>query len=195
MSIERIHNSGVCVLTPDRMFRDHRGVFLETHRASTAGDLMVMAGVEKDFDLKGWNFVQGNVSISQPFVLRGMHFHSRGHQAKLLRCVAGRIYQVSVDVRKGSKTFGQWVAIHLDSITNKAVFVPPGFANGFVALQEGAVVHYELTMEYDEKLDASLAWNDPAVGIQWPFGANASVNMSGKDRAAPRLNEITPWTP
>ena len=193
MVIEQIHPSGICLVTPDRIFQDHRGTFLETHHSVDVVELFRKAGMPtKDVPDR---FVQANLSLSAPFVLRGMHYQSRGRQGKLIRCVGGNIYQVSIDVREGSETFGQWIGVQLNAITHQAVFVPPGFANGFLAMQNGATVQYEMTANYVEKLDRALAWNDPTVGIKWPFGVNASGVLSAKDRAAPRLDEIEKWTP
>lgn len=156
--------------------------------------MFMMSGISENIAAKQ-KFVQGNVSSSGPFVLRGMHYASRGYQAKMIRCVFGNIYQVSIDVRQDSETLGQWFGVSLDAVVHKAVFVPPGFANGFTTGPQGAVVHYEQTTVYDEHFDSALAWNDPTVGIKWPFGPNANVNLSSKDRAAPRLEEITKWRP
>lgn len=194
MQIEKLHDGGVFLLTP-QVFRDQRGCFVELFRFS---DLLpeIIDTMQAEMDASKvslLHFRQANLSQSRPFTLRGMHYQQHTQQGKLMRCVAGSIYQVCVDVRKGSPTLGQWIGTHLDAITHRAVYVPPGFANGFYAFGDGATVHYEMTAYYDAVLERTLAWDDPAVGIKWPIGPGAALCMSAKDRAAPRLDAAELW--
>ena len=187
MQIRKIHDGGVLVLTPERLFRDYRGFFLEAHRESDMQRAIGAIGGPL-------RFVQSNVSRSVPFVLRGMHYQVGPQQGKLMRCVQGKIYQVSVDVRRSSKQFGTWSSVILDDVTNEAVWVPPGFANGFFVFEYGATVQYEMTAYHDAALERSLAWDDPEVGIKWPMKEGAQVILSQKDREAPRLAQIERWS-
>lgn len=186
MKVREIHVGGVKVFTPT-VFKDRRGVFLEAFRWN---EISKEIGVNR--------FVQMNVSASQAWVLRGLHYQLRDNkmtpgQGKLIRCLAGKIMQVSVDVRKGSKSFGTYATTPLDDVTHESVWVPPGFANGFFSFERGAVVQYEMTGYHVEELARELWWCDPTVGIKWPLGAGAQVHLSEKDKKAPRLDEITPW--
>lgn len=182
MTVRKIHDGGVLVFTPDRLFHDTRGYFLEAKR----NDQFINV-------LHGMRFVQTNISYSQPFVLRGLHYQVGTPQGKLLRCINGKVYQVAVDVREGSETFGQWSSVILDSKRNDAVWVPPGFANGFYVFEEGAHILYEMTAYHDAASERLLLWSDQEVGIAWPFGTGAQLIMSKKDREAPRLGEIEKW--
>lgn len=177
--LTKIHESGVYKLTPERLFLDPRGMFMEAHRVS-----------ELESVLHGLRFVQSNISRSGPFILRGMHWQVGKPCGKLIRCLQGKIYQVAVDVRPSSPTFGQSIGTVLNDVTNEAVYVPPMFANGFSTFEAGAVVHYEMTAYHDALAERAFRWDDPAVGIRWPFGRNAVVTMSPKDRNAPLLRDV-----
>ena len=178
-----IHPGGVTVITPERLYRDHRGFFLDARRSNEYMDLT--AGLE---------FVQSNFSVSVPFTLRGLHYQlGRPMQGKLLRCISGKIFQVSVDMRAGSPNFGTWAGTILDGTANESVWVPPGFANGFFAFEQGAVVHYDMTAYYSQELERAVRWDDPVIGIQWPMGIGAQVVLSAKDRVTPLLSEAEPW--
>lgn len=190
MEVRLIHESGVKVFTP-KTFRDHRGIFIEGHRLN-----------EIEPHIKPCRgFVQSCVSASLPFVVRGLHYQLRRKspspglssgpgQGKLIRCVAGRIFQVSVDMRANSPTYGKWVNQILDDITMEAVWVPPGFANGFMAFERGAVVQYEMTEYHDAEQERQLLWNDPTVGVIWPGGAPV---LSAKDKMASRFDAAEAW--
>jgi dTDP-4-dehydrorhamnose 3,5-epimerase len=132
-------------------------------------------------------FPQANVSYSAGGVLRGMHFqHPRG-QGKLISVLNGAVFDVVVDVRAGSPTFGQWFGCELSEANRRQLWAPPGFAHGFLVLSDGAVVHYSCTSLYDPECDRALAWDDPDVGIEWPGQPRI---ISSKDRAAPRLDAL-----
>lgn len=171
--------NGSKMLMPERQFRDGRGVFTELWRRN-----------DLDWLEKDEIFVQSNVSFSGAFVMRGLHYQMNA-QGKLIHCLYGRIYQVCVDMRAGSMTFGQYAGQVLDAVTLKAVWVPPGYANGFMALDEGATVHYEMTAVYEAGLEQAVKWDDPAIGIPWP--TKQHVRVSDKDKMAPLLSEAVKW--
>jgi dTDP-4-dehydrorhamnose 3,5-epimerase len=186
IQVRQIHEGGVLVFTPI-VHRDKRGAFIELFR-----DNEIRPYVKHPF-------VQANASLSGSFVIRGLHYQLRKSksdigQGKLIRCLYGKIMQVSVDVRKDSATFGKWVHQHLDDVAQEAVYVPPGFANGFFSFERGAVVQYEMTAYHDEERARTLAWNDGGIGIKWPMGPGAGAVMSSKDRQAPWLGQIEQWT-
>lgn len=154
-------------------FRDARGFFVETFNARTFEE----AGLPAEF-------VQDNHSHSAHGVLRGLHFQRRNPQGKLVKPMRGRIFDVAVDVRAGSPTFGRWVGEILDAEAMNALWVPPGFAHGFCVLSGDADVSYKCTALYDAADDTGLVWNDPAVGIDWPL---RDPIVSDKDARLPRL--------
>ena len=159
---------------------DQRGFFLETYRRSVLADL----GIEDEF-------VQDNHSRSRGGVVRGMHF--QGGMAKLIRCARGAIYDVVVDVRRGSPTFGEWEGFELDDATHRQIYCPDGFAHGFCVLSEVADVVYMTSAYYDPAREGGFAYDDPAVGIEWPAGIELSV--SERDSRAPALAEIADELP
>jgi dTDP-4-dehydrorhamnose 3,5-epimerase len=136
-------------------------------------------------------FRQDNHSLSRPpFVLRGLHFQTPPHaQAKLVRCVRGRIWDVAVDIRRGSPTFARWVGAELSAENGRQLFVPTGFAHGFLTLEPDTEVEYKVTDFYAPDCDAGLAWNDPALGVAWPL-AGATPILSPKDARLPPLADF-----
>ena len=132
-------------------------------------------------------WLQDNVSHSRRGVLRGLHFQHPDAQGKLVSALAGEILDVAVDIRRGSPTFGHSTAVVLSSATRRQLYVPPGFAHGFLVLSDEATVHYKCTELYRADADRSLAWNDPTLGIAWPIDAPL---LSAKDAAAPRLSDF-----
>jgi dTDP-4-dehydrorhamnose 3,5-epimerase len=166
---------GMLVIEPD-VHRDPRGFFVETFRAERLEGL----GVREDW-------VQDNHSRSTRGVLRGMHFSVGAGQAKLVRCARGAILDVAVDIRRGSPTYGRWNAVRLDDVALRAVYLPVGFAHGFVVVSEVADVVYKCSSYYDEDVERGFAWDDPDVAIRWP---DLEVEVSGRDAQAPRLREI-----
>jgi dTDP-4-dehydrorhamnose 3,5-epimerase len=171
--------SGSVLLRPV-VHGDARGFFLETYRRSTLAELGV-----------GDEFVQDNQSRSRGGVLRGMHFQPG--MAKLIRCARGSIYDVLVDVRRGSPTFGGWEGFVLDDEKHHVLYCPDGFAHGFCVLSEVADVVYKTSDYYDQSLEAGFAYDDPAVGIEWPDGVELIV--SARDAAAPALAQIADSLP
>ena len=171
---------GVLLLEPD-VHRDERGFLLETFNLAAWRD----AGVELEF-------VQDNHSRSRSGTLRGLHFQTRPGQAKLVRCARGRIWDVAVDLRRGSPTYRRWEGHELDDERHLQMLVPPGFAHGFCVLSEEADVHYKLSTYYDPAAEAGIAWDDPEVGVAWPI---ADPVVSERDRSAPRLAELADELP
>jgi dTDP-4-dehydrorhamnose 3,5-epimerase len=169
------------VLLAPRVFADERGFFAETFRTSTWAE----AGVDVEF-------VQDNHSRSRLGTLRGMHFQTAPGQAKLIRCARGRILDVVADLRRGSPTFGEWEAFELDDEAMRQVFVPIGFAHGFCVTSDVADVVYKCSSYFDAATEAGIAYDDPAVGIEWP---DLELIVSERDRTAPRLAEIADELP
>jgi dTDP-4-dehydrorhamnose 3,5-epimerase len=165
---------GVKVIHPSR-FEDARGWFEEIWNA----ERYRQAGLEA-------RFVQGNVSYSTLGVLRGLHFQWPRAQGKLITVLSGAIFDAVVDVRPTSSTFGNWYGIELSAENRLQLWVPEGYAHGFLALADRVLVHYHCTAAYDAASDRALAWDDPDVGIAWP---SPPVLVSDKDRAAPRLRD------
>lgn len=166
---------GVLILEP-KVFGDERGFFLETFHAKRYAD----AGIPGPF-------VQDNYSRSVKGTLRGLHFQEPQPQGKLVQVVAGAVYDVAVDIRKGSPTFGKFVGVELSSENKRQFWVPPGFAHGFYVLSESADFQYKVTSLYAPEHDRGIAWNDPDLAIPWPL--SGTPKLSAKDSAAPRLKD------
>ncbi|HYB25277.1 MAG TPA: dTDP-4-dehydrorhamnose 3,5-epimerase [Solirubrobacteraceae bacterium] len=171
--------SGPVLLQPV-VHGDARGFFLETYRRSVLAEL----GIEDEF-------VQDNHSRSRVGVVRGMHFQPG--MAKLVRCARGSIYDVLVDLRRGSPGFGRWEGFELNDESHHQLYCPDGFAHGFCVLSEVADVVYMTSAYYDPSLESGFAYDDPAVGIEWPQGVE--LIASARDAAAPSLAEITDSLP
>jgi dTDP-4-dehydrorhamnose 3,5-epimerase len=159
---------------------DERGFFCETYRHQWHGEL----GIPEQE-----RFVQDNHSRSIRGVLRGMHFHVGPGVAKLVSCARGRVLDVSVDLRRGSPTYGQWDGVELDDQSMRSVYVPVGFAHGFCVLSDVADVIYKQTAYYDPTLERGIAFDDPDVGIEWPLPAQELI-VSERDSQAPLLREL-----
>jgi dTDP-4-dehydrorhamnose 3,5-epimerase len=167
------------VIIEPRLFGDDRGFFMESWNAKQFKD----AGLDLQF-------VQDNHSRSAKGVLRGLHFQNPNAQGKLVRVTAGSVWDVAVDIRRSSPNFGRWVGVEL-SATNKRMFwIPPGFAHGFLSLQDGTDFLYKCTEIYDPSAEHSLMWNDPDVGIEWPLDGIVP-QLSHKDLIGRPLAEIT----
>ena len=171
---------GVIVIEPD-IHRDSRGYFLETYHAEKYRE----GGITGPF-------VQDNHSRSVAGTLRGLHLQLRRPQGKLIHVVEGEIYDVAVDVRRGSPGFGRWVGVTLSAENFKQCYIPPGFAHGFCVVSAIAQVEYKCTDLYDEESEIGIAWNDPALGIPWPVERPA---LSPRDRRHPTLAELTDRLP
>lgn len=148
---------GLKLLAP-QVIRDARGFFLESYRREELADL----GITDVFD-------QDNYSRSIQGTLRGLHYQSEPGQAKLVRCVSGAIFDVAVDLRSGSETYGAWAGVQLNERTQRMLYVPVGFAHGFLVLSDFADVAYKCSSYYDASTECGIAWNDPQLGIQWPL--------------------------
>lgn len=159
-------------LIEPRVFGDDRGFFLETW----SGRDFVSHGIEVDF-------VQDNWSRSARGVLRGLHYQLRNTQGKLVRCVAGRVFDVAVDIRRSSPTFGRWVGRELSEENKLAMWVPPGFAHGFLTLSDSADFQYKCSDVYDPESERTISWDDPEIGIAWPADGSEII-LSEKDRTA-----------
>lgn len=164
-----------------KVFGDDRGFFLESWNEGA----FRAAGL----DLR---FVQDNHSRSARGVLRGIHFQNPDPQGKLVRVVSGRVWDVAVDLRKSSPTFGQWYGLELSAANKKLFWVPPGFGHGFVSLEDGTDFLYKCTAPYVPANEHSLLWNDPTVGIEWPL-EGLEPQLSAKDRDARTLDQIEPF--
>ena len=170
----------VRLIHPQR-FGDDRGWFTEIYNEKSFRD----AGID-------CRFVQDNHSLSRPAgTLRGLHFQTppRG-QAKLVRCIRGRIYDVAVDVRRGSPTFGHWVGAELSAENGRQIFLPVGFAHGFVTLEPDTEVTYKVSDFYAPANDGGIRWDDPDIGVAWPLATNVAPMLSPKDAKLPRFAEF-----
>jgi dTDP-4-dehydrorhamnose 3,5-epimerase len=161
---------GVKLIKP-RVFRDARGFFLETYSAPRYAAFGI-----------GASFVQDNHSRSAEGTLRGLHYQSTPGQAKLVRVSVGRIYDVAVDIRADSPSFGQWLAAELDAEEHTQLFVPVGYAHGFCVLSEWAEVLYKVSSPYDPSTECSIRWNDAELAVKWPISAPL---LSERDQRAP----------
>lgn len=177
MNVIKTSIPDVVVIEP-KVFGDERGFFLETFQADRYAE---MAGIELPF-------VQDNHSRSGKNVLRGLHFQKTKPQGKLVRVVRGEVFDVAVDIRKGSPTYGQWAGVYLSEENKRQFWVPPGLAHGFVVLSDVADFEYKCTDYYDPSDEGSLIWNDPDVGIEWPEGIEPI--LSAKDQVALRLKDL-----
>ena len=166
-----------CVIIEPSVFGDERGFFLETFQA-------IRYEQEAGIDLP---FVQDNHSRSARGVLRGLHFQKTKPQGKLVRVVHGEVYDVAVDIREGSATFGEWEGVTLSEDNKKQFWVPPGFAHGFVVLSDTADFEYKCTDYYDPSDEGCILWSDPDLDISWPI---ANPVLSTKDKSAKRLVDL-----
>ena len=181
MKISETEIAGVKIVEPD-VFGDARGWFCETYNAGRYR----AAGIDSVF-------VQDNESFSSKGVVRGLHWQAAPHtQAKLVRVVKGAVWDVAVDIRKGSPTYGKHVAVTLTAENGKQLFIPRGFAHGFLVLEEGTLFGYKCDNFYCPSADRGIRFDDPALGIEWP-DAHARPLLSQKDGKLPFLSEIEPW--
>ncbi len=175
MQFEPTEIPDVILITP-QVFSDERGFFMETFQEHK----FAVAGIADDF-------VQDNHSGSQQGTLRGLHYQIRQAQGKVIRVVAGEIYDVAVDLRRSSFTFGKWVGAYLSFKNTRQMWVPPGFAHGFYVLSDWAEVIYKVTDYYAPEWDRTLLWNDPDLGIEWPLLEGREPLISEKDKQGVRF--------
>ena len=178
MIIEATPLKDVLLITP-RVFGDSRGFFMETWNRETFHDHGL------DFD-----FVQDNHSRSAQGILRGMHYQTENTQGKLVRVSAGSVFDVAVDLRRSSATFGQWYGVTLDAVEHQMLWVPPGFAHGFYVTSAYADFQYKCTKPYDPTSEVALAFDDPTVGIDWPTTLGGEPQLSEKDRKGLAWDDI-----
>jgi dTDP-4-dehydrorhamnose 3,5-epimerase len=176
MNIEETPLPGVLVIEP-QVFGDDRGFFLEAWNAERYG----AAGFP--------GFVQDNLSRSARGVLRGLHYQEPDAQGKLVQVLDGEVFDVAVDIRAGSPTFGAWHGVTLSAANHRQFYVPPGFAHGFLVTSETALFAYKCTAPYRPQYDHGIRWDDPDIGIAWPV---TNPTLSGKDRDAPVLADLPP---
>ncbi len=167
---------GLLVIEP-HCFQDERGFFLETYQAARYRE----AGIVD-------TFVQDNQSRSVKGVLRGMHFQIKRPQAQIVTVMRGRVFDVGVDLRPASPTFGQWFGVELSDAGPRQIYMAPGFAHGFCVLSDWADLHYKVSRNYDAHDEGGLHWNDPAVGIQWPIG---NPTVTARDASYLRIKDLT----
>ena len=177
MQVEQTKLDGVLLVVPT-VFGDDRGFFMETYNQAKAQELGLPT-----------NFVQDNHSKSSKGVLRGLHYQSPQWQGKLVRVVLGEIFDVAVDISAGSPTFGEWLAYTLNDQNKQQLYVPEGFAHGFVVTSDTAEVVYKCTSLYAPEQEGSLLWNDPEIGIDWPIDEPI---LSAKDEVGNLLSALPP---
>lgn len=170
--------NGVYIIEPT-VFGDNRGYFMESYS-------------KRDFEEAGlnMNFVQDNESKSKKGVLRGLHFQTKHTQGKLVRVVEGEVFDVAVDLREGSPTFGKWEGVLLTAENKRQFYVPEGFAHGFLVLSDTATFQYKCTDYYAPKYDGGVLWNDPDIGIEWPLEGIDEVLLSDKDKVQQTLQQF-----
>ena len=169
---------GVYIIEPT-VFGDNRGYFMETYNYNDFA--------EAGLDMK---FVQDNQSKSRKGVLRGLHFQTKHPQGKLVRVISGEVFDVAVDLRPGSETFGKWEGVLLSAENKKQFYIPEGFAHGFVVLSDEAEFVYKCTDFYDPSGEGGLLWNDKDIGIDWPIPEGTEILLSEKDKVNKTFKEI-----
>lgn len=169
---------GLIVVEP-KIFGDDRGYFMETYHYEDYKN----GGI-------GATFVQNNQSLSKKGVLRGLHFQTRNPQGKLVRVLEGEVFDVAVDIRPNSTTFKKWYGVNLSASNRKQMYIPEGFAHGFLVLSETAVFSYMCTNFYDPSHESGLKWDDPEIGIEWPLDGISQVSLSTKDENWKSINEL-----
>ncbi len=173
---------GLYVVEPT-VFGDNRGYFMETYNAE-------FEPYVKHLDGSPAQFVQDNQSRSKKGVLRGLHFQKKNPQGKLVRCLEGEVYDVAVDLRGGSETYGKWYGVLLTEENKKQFYVPEGFAHGFAVLSENATFSYKCTRYYDPSDEGGIMWNDPDIGVDWNVPDGVEILLSEKDKLHPGLKDL-----
>tara|TARA_B100000242_G_scaffold293283_1_gene270918 strand:+ start:830 stop:1411 length:582 start_codon:yes stop_codon:yes gene_type:complete len=169
---------GLVHIIPD-VFNDERGYFLESWNSKKINEYLG----------KELIFTQDNISKSKKNVIRGLHYQMNpSPQEKLIRCLSGSIFDVAVDIRKNSKTFGQWAGVEISEKNKFQLLVPEGFAHGFLSLAEDSILYYKVTNLWDKKLEKTIKWNDKNIDIQWPLSTNIPL-ISAKDKSGISLEE------
>ena len=177
IKVTRCEIEGLCVIEPT-VFYDERGYFVETYN-------------QRDIEAEGLNmvFVQDNQSKSKKGVLRGLHYQKQFPQGKLVRAIAGEVFDVAVDLRKSSKTYGKWFGVVLSAENKKQFYIPEGFAHGFLVLSDEAEFAYKVTDFYHPGDEGGVLWSDPEIGIDWPITEDMEICLSDKDKVWKGLSE------
>ncbi|MCR5357962.1 MAG: dTDP-4-dehydrorhamnose 3,5-epimerase [Lachnospiraceae bacterium] len=178
ITVETCNIEGLKVITPT-VFGDKRGYFMETYNYNDFKEV----GIDLEF-------VQDNQSASKKGVLRGLHFQKEHPQDKLVRVIRGEVFDVVVDMRKGSKSYGQWYGVLLSEENKKMFFIPKGFAHGFLVLSDYAEFTYKCTDFYHPGDEGGIIWNDPELGIEWPIESGMEITVSDKDTKWPPFSKI-----
>ncbi len=178
ITVETCEIEGLKVITP-KVFGDARGYFVETYNKNDFYE----AGIEVEF-------VQDNQSASTKGVLRGLHFQTKHPQDKLVRCINGEVFDVAVDLRPGSKTYGKWFGVKLTAENKKQFFIPKGFAHGFLVLSDYAEFAYKCSDFYDPTGEGGIKWDDPNVGVEWPITKDMKLNLSDRDTKWGTIKEL-----
>ncbi len=178
IKVTRLNIEGLCIIEP-AVHGDHRGYFMETYN-------------QQDMAAEGLNmvFVQDNQSMSRKGVLRGLHFQKQFPQGKLVRVIRGAVFDVAVDLRRNSATFGQWYGVELTAENKKQFYLPPGFAHGFMVLSDEAEFCYKTTDFYHPDDEGGLMWNDPDINVQWPLDKVDEILLSEKDKVNPSFAQL-----
>ena len=183
MNVVETKIKGLLILEP-KVFGDDRGWFMESFNQKA----FELALQERGLDIP--QFVQDNHSLSQKGVLRGLHYQLDPYaQGKLVRVVQGKAWDVAVDIRESSPTFGQWVGVELTGENHKQFWIPAGFAHGFIALENNTQFLYKTTNYYDKESEGAILWNDPKIAIEWPLSEIAEVLVSDKDKISLELKD------
>ncbi|MBO7514023.1 MAG: dTDP-4-dehydrorhamnose 3,5-epimerase [Lachnospiraceae bacterium] len=177
IKVTRCEIEGLCVIEPT-VFYDERGYFVETYN-------------QRDMEAEGLSmvFVQDNQSKSKKGVLRGLHYQKQFPQGKLVRAIAGEVFDVAVDLRKSSKTYGKWFGVVLSAENKKQFYIPEGFAHGFLVLSDEAEFAYKVTDFYHPGDEGGVLWSDPEIGIDWPITEDMEICLSDKDKVWKGLSE------
>ena len=178
IKVTRCEIEGLCIIEPT-VHGDSRGYFMETYNQN---DMK-----ENGLDMV---FVQDNQSMSTKGVLRGLHYQKKYPQGKLVRVIQGSVFDVAVDLRKYSKTFGKWFGIELSAENKKQFYIPEGFAHGFLVLSDEAEFCYKVTDFYHPNDEGGIMWNDPAIGIEWPLDGIDEIKLSDKDKVNPAFGDF-----
>lgn len=177
ITVTKTQIEGLVIVQPS-VFGDERGYFMETYN-------------KEEFEKQGLDmtFIQDNESKSKKGVLRGLHFQRKYSQGKLVRCTQGTVWDVGVDLRKGSPTYGEWAGVELSAENKTMFYIPEGFAHGFVVLSDEATFNYKCTNLYAPEYDGGIRWNDPDIGVEWPV-EGLELLLSEKDQKQPFLKDI-----
>ncbi len=169
---------GVMIVEPTA-YGDNRGYFMETYQRED----FIKGGIDVEF-------VQDNQSMSVKGVLRGLHFQIKHSQSKLVRCIKGEVFDVAVDLREGSPTYGKWEGVLLSAENKRQFFIPKGFAHGFLVLSDEAEFVYKVDDYYHPNDEGGLMWNDPDIGVEWPIPEGMELKLSDKDKIHPPFSQL-----